>query len=303
MQSVMQIIDFTPDEKDFFLNLYQSLPSETKNELEDLKWKMLTPSPHFLEMGFQIKDRLSVIAHKLDVHPYSLHMLFILLCVPELPLLYRQKGIEGKFAYNVLPDIRCKLTECVKMEHVMGARAVEWFYQYFALTRFAIGYFQYDSYKWDLDIDYHFQDIHMTGGDPVYKIHIPSNGRMSREVRLASYCAAHDFYGYKKGEPIVLFCRTWLLYEGYRGVYPAGSNLMDFMDDFDLIWNKELDTFDDAWRIFNQHYHGNLSALPHDTTLQRNFVDYINQGGKFGIGAGVIVCDGERILNNKRDNP
>lgn len=302
MQSIMQMINFTQEERDFFLSLYQSLPMQTKKTLEDLKWKTLTPSPDFLEKGFQINDRLTAIAHRLGIHLYSLHMLFLLLCVPELPRLYRQKGIDEKYAYNILPDICCKLKECEKVEHVMGERELEWFYHYFTLTRFAVGYFQYDSCQWDLDVDYHFGDIHLTKGDPIYKIHIPSSGKMTRQARLASYCEAHDFFGYKKGEPIALFCRSWLLYEKYRDVYPVGSNLVDFMDDLDLFWNKDLDTFDDAWRIFYQPYNGDPSVLPQDTRLQRNFVDYINKGGEFGIGAGVIICDGERILNNKRDN-
>ena len=46
---------------------------------------------------------------------------------------------------------------------------------------------------------------------------------------------------------------------------------------------------------------GNLSVsqLPRDTTLRRNMVRYIENGGGFGFGFGVILYDGEqkKIIN------
>ena len=96
-------------------------------------------------------------------------------------------------------------------------------------------------------------------------------------------------------------CRTWLLYDGYRSCYPKDSNLYDFMDDFDLVFHAKAEKFNDAWRLFNRPYDGDTSVLPQDTTLQRNFIEYIDKGGTFGNGTGIIICDGERILNNKRD--
>ena len=302
MQNLMQKINFTPEEQTFVINLYQSLSIDVIAQIEALKQQYLHPVGETPTVNLDTKAKLTALAESNGIHPYSLHLLFLLLCAPQIPKGYEEKGWDIKYAYNLLMDIRYKLTECENCYHVIGISTFEWFYRHFLLNRFALGYFQYDPITWDLDAEYHFGDIHLAKGDPVYKIHIPSAGKMTRETRLASYCAAHDFFGYKKGEPVALFCRSWLLYEGYRSVYPMNSNLYDFMDDFELFWHGETEQFSDAWRVFNCPYNGDTAVLPSETTLQRNFIEYINNGGKFGSGAGVVICDGERILNNKRDN-
>ena len=302
MLQLMQKLHFTQEEQLYFSNLYQRLTMAELAQIESIKRNYLNPGENRLQANLDTKAALTALAEKNGTHPYSLHLLFVLLCAQELPKRYRERGLDEKYAWNLLEDIRVKLTECEKCYGIMGSSAMEWFFGHFQIRRFGIGYFQYDPIEWELECDYDFGDIHITKGDPVYKIHIPSSGRMTREARLASYCAAHDFFGFKKGEPIVFYCRTWLLYEGYREVFPEGSNLRDFMDDFDLFWNLETEKFDDAWRVFYRSYDGDTSVLPRDTTLQKRLIEYIDKGGKFGFGAGVIICDGERILNNKRDN-
>lgn len=302
MKDIMQRAAFTAEEQEFFTNLYQRLTLETLGMLDLLKEQFTNPESTERNAGLQVKQVLTRMAETAGIEPYSIHMLFVLLCAPQLPLIYRKHGLDESYAMQLLDDIRCKLTECENTKQVIGISTLEWFYPFFTLRRFPLGRFQYDLVDWELEQDYHFGDIHIQKGNRVYKIHIPSSGRMTREKRLESYREAHAFFGCRKGEPIVLFCRTWLLYDGYRACYPEGSNLRDFQDDFDMVQNFETDCFSDAWRIFNRDYDGDTSVLPCETTLQRNFIDYIENGGKFGIGSGVIIFDGEHILNNKRDN-
>lgn len=301
MEAIMDQIHFSPEEKAFFIDLYHRLSPGMKAQLDILKQRYFNPGDHDTVVNFQIRDALTQMANAVGSHPYSMHMLFLLLCAPELPKGYAERGWDVKYAYNLLMDLRYKLIECENCNGVMGTQCFDWLHYHFLFKRLNIGYFQYDPHNWDLDVDYDFGEIHLTKGVPIHKFHIPSAGKMPRQIRLASYCAFHDFLGYEKGEPVVLFCRSWLLYEPYRNVFPKGSNLLDFMDDFDLVWNGVTERFEDSWRIFNHIYDGDTTVLPCDTTLQRNFIEYIENGGTFGCGAGVIICDGERILNNKRD--
>lgn len=298
----MQKLDFTLEEQEFLLNLYQRLTIAELAQIESLKNTYLNPGEDKLQVNLRVRDSLTALAENAGIHPYSMHLLFLLLCAPELPKRYRERGYDEKLAYDLLYDLRIKLTECERCSQIIGAQAFTWFHGHFLVRRFALGYFQYDYHQWELDTDYHFGDIHLTKGDPLYKIHIPSKGKMTREKRLESYRAAHDFFGYKKGEPIALYCSTWFLYEGYRECFPEGSNLRDFRDDFDVVQDLETEGFPDAWRIFNCDFVGDTSGLPRDTTLQRKFIEYIENGGKFGLGRGVILYDGERIINNFRDH-
>ena len=78
----------------------------------------------------------------------------------------------------------------------------------------------------------------------------------------------------------------------------------DFMEDFDIISNtrEENDVFSASWSIFGCDYNEDMSKLPSDTSLQRNFIRYLKKEKNTGWGTGVILFDGEKIVNNKRDN-
>ena len=107
------------------------------------------------------------------------------------------------------------------------------------------------------------------------------------------------FFGYRGSFPLI--CFSWLLYKPYaEHVFPAGSNLKKFADLFDVIAEvNHGDNFEDAWRVFNQPYTGSTKDLPADNTLRRNFIQYINDGGSFGDGYGIILYNGKekRIIN------
>ncbi len=302
MKNLMQKIAFNEEEQGFFLKLKEELAEEIHNELLSLRERFCNPDGDSGLVGQAVMERLDELAAKAEVHKYSLYMLFLLICGTGLPDLYRKNGIDVSYAYNALSDMRYKLTECEKWDHVLGTRSFIWFHNYFLLKRMAIGRFQYDITTWQKDYDYEFGGVRVTKGDPIYHFHIPSSGKMTREMRLDSYKGVHSYFGYKKGEPVVITTNTWLIYPGYRDVFPKGSNLADFMEDFDIIDCADSDNFNVAIRIFNCYYEGDTSVFPRDTTLQCNFIDYIEKGGKHGTGFGVILFDGEKIINNKRDN-
>lgn len=69
------------------------------------------------------------------------------------------------------------------------------------------------------------------------------------------------------------------------------------MDDFDIIGRKDVQGFSDSWRVFGRDYSGSTEGFPRATSLQRGFADWLDAGHKTGTGYGVIVFDGERIVN------
>lgn len=54
---------------------------------------------------------------------------------------------------------------------------------------------------------------------------------------------------------------------------------------------------DDFWRIFHCKPTTDLQNLPKDTSLRRNFITYLQQGNPMGVGLGVLLFDGEKIIN------
>ena len=56
--------------------------------------------------------------------------------------------------------------------------------------------------------------------------------------------------------------------------------------------------FNIGWRIFGVDVDGrNTENLPQNTKLQKGFVEYINKGGKFGSGKGMLFFDGENLCD------
>ena len=98
--------------------------------------------------------------------------------------------------------------------------------------------------------------------------------------------------------PVV--CNSWLLFPPYaEQVFGEGSNLKTFAGLFDVIETIPRETFEDGWRLFGAAYKDPVSQLPRDTSLRRSMVRYIENGGGFGFGFGVILYDGEqkKIIN------
>ncbi len=308
MNDMMKRLGFTPDEAEFFINLSDKLSSASREAIDALKPEYLCeslvstdPLEHDVSSD-KAEQELEKIAEAEGIDPKSLKMLFLLECALTLPERYEKAGYDTELAYDLLCDITYKLRECEHVHNVMGTMTFDWFHNHFLLRRFALGRFQYDPTVWISDRIYDFGDIHLRKGSPIVRFHIPSSGHFPREERLDSYKRAYNFFC-KEGELLILVCGSWLLYDKNREVFPQGSNLLDFMDDFDMFSIREGHSpFSQAWRVFGMDYDGDTSKLPRETTLQRNYIKWLDEGNTVGSGAGVILFDGKKIINNKRDN-
>ena len=48
-----------------------------------------------------------------------------------------------------------------------------------------------------------------------------------------------------------------------------------------IIKTEKTQDFVDAWRVFGRCFDGDITKLPQETTIQRNFINYIEKGGSF----------------------
>lgn len=151
--------------------------------------------------------------------------------------------------------------------------------------------------------DYHWGDYTLKKGNTVYSCHIPSSGPLKVEECILSFKKAYEFFdGAKlKGGILPIHCASWLLYPPYiEKVYDENSNLKKFSQMFDVVNQVDQgNKFTDCWRIFNKSYEGSSKGLPDDNSLRRNMKNYIDNYGVFGIGEGIILFDGEKIVNKK----
>ncbi len=300
LTNIMEKIKFPEDSQSFFIELYLKLSSE------DLVSFGLLKNRYFMydktektneEVSDEVQLQLKEIADKYGVSPYSVDMLFLLYCTEELMINYEKKGIALSYFYELMMDLTYKLYECKKLYDTDGVFTFFWFQRHFMMELFSLGRFQFEKNTFNYDT-YTFGDITLKRGDTVYTFHIPSSGAMTKEMRYNSYKKAFEFFKEHDEKYIPIACDSWLLYPNNREFYPEGSNLMDFMNDFDILYGYEHESaFPDSWRIFNMDFNGDTSVLPKETTLQKNIVKYLETGRKIGNGYGIILFDGENIIN------
>lgn len=302
MKNHLLEIGFDKAEAQFFSYLYMKLDDADKKLLDVLGKEF--SSGKGIEIYESIYEKLMPLASKYNLDKKTVDMLFFLSNLEKMRQNYIEKGISEQGFYDIAKDFKYKLDECKKNYGVLGVRPFSWYYHLFNAKMFALGRLQFHTIKFFDDTYYKWKDITITPEDTVVNMHIPSSGPLTREMRFDSYKKAFEFFGKTKGEYLVLVCTSWLIYPGYRDVYAKGSNMADFMDDFDIIKSEDVqeNTFPNSLAVFGMEYNGDTSKFPTDTTLQKNFIKHLNDGKRCGYGRGVILFDGEKIVNNLRDN-
>lgn len=235
-----------------------------------------------------------------DIHEYTTDLMFVLECTGYLLEKYRQNGIPDEMFYTAMIDIRCKLGECMRFKKIFGQFAIGWYGGFINLTRFAFGRLQYDIERHKGE-PLKIGDRIIEEGDLVLNCHIPSSGPMPYEACIQSYKMAYEYFKNElKDGVLVIRCQSYLIFPDYKEVYEQGStNIYNFMRDFEIYKVEYTDEFKTSWRVFNVLVEGHKTDnLPNNTRLQRSFIKYIEQGGRYGDGFGVILFDGEKALTH-----
>lgn len=247
------------------------------------------------EDGDYTDKTLDMVSVLTGVHIYTVHFVFLLCMAERLKRDYMDAGLEENLYWDLMRDLKYKLDECYAVHKIWGTFVFSWFRDHYRMKRFALGRFQYEEKVYDGE-PYRKGNIVLNPGDVVYNFHIPSSGSIKKEIRLDSYKKAFRFFA-KEGQKYIIFmCFSYLLYPENKTTFPKDSNLYSFMEDFDIISVRKDDSFHDAWRIFNTDDVSDLSRLPQDTTLQKNYIERLKNGGTFGLGTGIIIFDGEKII-------
>lgn len=242
--------------------------------------------------------KLASMAERFGENEHTLDFVFVLCCLPILKVRYAEAGIGEDIFYNTCDDLRCKLGECIECEGVPGTFVASWYNGILTMEIFGLGRFEYELWEHDEEDYIAPCGKALRHGDPEINFHIPSSGvPITDEARLDSYKRAYEFYKDKLVGGVAFFrCNSWLLYPDHREFLPENSNILRFMDDFDIVSYKVWPELGDLWRIFGRYADRAPEELPTDTALRRAYAERIRSGGTLGKGFGYIVFDGEKIL-------
>ncbi|MFV0400333.1 MAG: acyltransferase domain-containing protein [Oscillospiraceae bacterium] len=236
------------------------------------------------DIDFEAANQAVAEASKsVGISEYTGLLVFYILLTEELAEKYRKRGISMDIYQNTIQDLLYKAKECKAVHGVWGAFVASWFVGFYELTRFALGRLQFELSP--LPIPYQKGDRLYPKGTLAINMHIPSSGPLTKEQCEDSFRQALDFFA---PESRLFMCDSWLLYPAHRQFLPSSSNILMFMDFFDIISQQEYPKQHDLWRIFGSKAQIPASQLPRDSGLQRAYADWIEAKNPVGSALGVF---------------
>jgi hypothetical protein len=299
LQKFMSDYDYPVKAKKCFTKYFKKISSSKRlsEKFEKIAHDYMYPWAH--DVNETIK-RLRAFARITLTYKGTTEHLFWICCSKLLKERYKEKGIDDKIYFDTMNDLKYKLIECIDCKGICGTFTEQWYHRFFDMTRFSLGRFQFEMNE--LGVDYHFSDdIQYKKGTPCLAVHIPSSGiPLTDDVRLDAYKRAYEFFpDYIIDGKLIFGCGSWLLYKKHREFLPKKSNILRFMDDFDIVSNKEKKGFGNGWRVFGKFAGLPYRFLPEDTSLRKAYKDWLIKTGKSGDGYGIIIFDGEKIVNKR----
>ena len=258
-------------------------------ELSELQNKMFDKDFPVLNMCGDTNAK----ANEAGIHEYTFAYYLCIISAKRMYENYEKENIRSSVFDDTILDLKCKLEECYMLHDIYGTFVFLWYPDMYRLNRFAFGRLQYDiaMYNWDT---YNKLGFKLEEGDRVYNCHIPSMGPLTEELCMDSYKKAYDFFGQ---HPLFIGCWSWMLYPGHYEFLPQNSRILRFMNDFDIIESQETENFGEAWRLYGKNHTLPPEQWQEDTSLQRAYKSRILAGLPVGAGKGILVFDGNKIVN------
>lgn len=256
----------------------------------------------FYENDLSIKLTAPLIeetAKNSGVHVYTVWLLFLIEAAVTAREAYLERGVPEDIFWATFADLKYKVLECRNIHGVWGNFVSFWYPIFYSCDIVKLGRLEFENCVYEEDRPYEKNGYTVKKGDKVKGVHIPSSGEPFDEAaRLDAYRRAYEFYQDElDGGPLVCVCYSWLLYPEYRKILSPTSNIVSFAGDFEILGQIDEKEFGDAWRVFGADYQNPLGELPEKTSMQRAFKQHLLSGGKTGEGIGILIFDGEKIVN------
>ena len=284
-----------------YLNELISMPEEASELIYEVYENFFTSETFYAEYqklhdeffaGENILDKIKELAVRFETEESLLILVFAEMLSITTKSIYKEKNISEEIFYESMLDIPIWAKVCKRDYGIWGLKeiAFNWFTMQLRTTMFRLGRLQFHiiTFKYD---SYNYAGYTVNKDDEIINIHIPEGDALTYDKRIDSYKKAYKFLGKN-----VFVCDTWLFYPKHREFLPPNSNILSFMDDFDIIDSSESDDLGNMWRIYGRRDTYIPSELPRDTGLQRAYADWLAKGGKTGSGYGIFFFDGENII-------
>ena len=238
---------------------------------------------------------VKALSERSGISEYSIWLIILCLAAEKARPLYRTEEVY----WDTFCDLRYKAQECYDVYGIWGTFVAHWYPIFYNGTIVKLGRMEYQTRSCYFKEPKTALGITVNPGDPILALHIPTSFEpFDKAARMESYRKAWEYFC-PDGRPLVCVCGSWLLYDGYEGVFAPGSNISSFRNEFYMLSSKASDSFANIWRVFGSQHNLPIDQLPENTSLQRAFKAHMQKGGTHGNGIGVIVFDGEKLLSGR----
>lgn len=196
---------------------------------------------------------------------------------------YQKAVISDEIYFETMKDIAV----WCENNNNKGLKNLPWIKNHLNFDLFKIGRLQFQIYKCD-NRTLNYDLLPFNFGENLIYVHIPQGEKLVYAECVNSLKNAKSFFGeyFPNYEFDYFFCESWLLYGENWQFMNSSSNILQFSTLFDLVYS-----FDDdrqaIERIFGKRQLIK-SKYQEKTTLQRNAKRFMQNGGKLGVGIGIL---------------
>ncbi|MBQ9543711.1 MAG: DUF5596 domain-containing protein [Clostridia bacterium] len=281
----MTDIGFEKDDADFLLDAYGRITSDTG--ARSLFESAVGMYDKKIDCGF---SALFAEARKAGdaagVREYTSNLLAMLCLSKRAREYYLENSIPEEIWLDSMRDLKYKLDECRIIKGYPGNYVPSWTALFFKLRLFGLGRLQFEFTQFGRFFSKGSKSLRPVSG--VIKAHIPRTGTKLDPAECdASFERALKFFEQDIGKNPAAACDSWLLFPKNRDFLKPGSNMLDFMDRFDLVewsFDGDLEGIDSLFETDER----DPEKLVAETSLQKAYKEYFLNGGKFGRGYGVF---------------
>lgn len=206
------------------LSFPQEFDAKFKNALAEIK----------------ISDAISIDSYDLHSKDGARNLLSFLYFCEQLEQKYIEKGIDLNILYDTLSDIRIWTEVWSDIKGSLYLGELSWLSRHLSMKLFKLGRLQFCFGKAERDIP----KRGISKGDNIIEIHIPNGKPLTPEECEKSLYMAREFfsrffpdYNYKG-----FTCHSWLLDETLIDLLGESSNIVKFMNLFDIVYTEESDS-------------------------------------------------------------
>ena len=212
-----------------------------------------------------------------------------LLMAEEAQREYQRLGIPPEIFDATMSDIRIWADHYKRDNGFDGLGEIGWIVHHCRLELFRLGRLQFERSRVRLGPCVPLRcrrSLPVRSGQHCLAVHIPEGEKLSPSRCRESFEASALFFRrFFPGEPVSCYsCCSWLLYSQNREFLPSGSNIVSFMD----CWNVVFDIPDGKQAI--ERIWGRKERDPADypvhTALQAGARKWLMDGHSLGMGLG-----------------